>query len=181
MCTRRALLEQLAGTCAALAAAGCVPRVVTAPLLRREPALEEAVALAFLDTIVPGLDDTSRQAARVLADPELPFAPYGRELVLRLCDRGLRLWDEPRFDRLDEAQRVGVVEALLAAGGISGKLVSAGILVVQTAALAGIYDDAHGCPLIGFEATRRPLEPTLGAWPPEVLALAWGDDDGNPP
>jgi hypothetical protein len=156
--SRRRLMAVLGLAAGSLAAPGCllVDRMVSQHrvALGADPTIERDVLRAFVDAVVPGLDQESLRSpnlTRVFYDSDLPFAPYHLDLSAHLCKSAARRHGDWRFHWLSPTHRRAVIAAGLADGGQVGQLYTGAVFLAQAATYSGFYDDAAGCPLIEFE------------------------------
>lgn len=181
---RRELLRRLGLATAGLAVGACTPlRIGLHAWPERfdaEPGLTDRVLRAFVATIVPGVDPGAGDPARPLRDPYYHFSRYRAFLASDLCRRAARRFGEGAFERLPLRRREEVVSDGLHADGTTRRLYVGAVFLVQVATYAGIYDDAHGCPLIDFEGRFRPRPLSEFTYPSPGRFLASGlTDDGN--
>ncbi len=181
--SRREALRQLGAVVAGLAAA-CTPlRVVLHDYPRdfeTDPALLDRVLRAFATTVIPGADPDAPNLVRALGDPALPFAAYRAFFASDLSRRTADRFGEPAFERLSLECRTAVVTDALSADATTKKLYTGAIFLTQASYYAGIYDDAAGCSLIGFEGTYRFRGFDAFTYPdPERFLAAATTRDGN--
>lgn len=179
---RREALRRLGVLTAGLAAA-CTPlRVVLHdyPSAFDTREATERVLRAFVLTVIPEADARDPNLVRAFSDADLRFAPYRGFFVSDLCRRSAARTGDAAFDRLSQADRVAVVQEGLAADATTARLYSGAILVAQASYYAGIYDDAHGCPLIDFEGAYRFRGLAALTYPDPDRFLSWSlTPDGN--
>ena len=172
---RREALRRLGVVTAGLAAA-CTPlRVVLHDYPSAFDAREatERVLRAFVLTVIPEADAHDPNLTRAFGDSDLRFAPYRGFFVSDLCGRSAASTGDPAFDRLSQPDRVAVVQEGLAADATTARLYSGAILVTQASYYASIYDDAHGCPLIGFEGAYQFRGLAALTYPDPDRFLSW--------
>ncbi len=152
--TRREAIRYLGLITAGLAAGACTPlRIVTRSYsddFKRDAELVDRVLRSFATTIIPGAPADSANLVRPFHDRDYPFAPYAQFFASDLCRRSYDRFGHGEFCRLTLAQRTQVVSDGLAADGTTRKLYGGAIFLMQVSFYGGIYDDARGCPLIGF-------------------------------
>jgi hypothetical protein len=181
--SRREAVKRLAQISLTVAAAGCTPLRYALHLypdgLDGTDAGDRVLA-AFARTVIPGAPPEDASIFRPLTDPELPFRRYAAFFAADLNRRARAAFGRD-FERSTLAQRTEVIRRALAATGTTGQLYGGAVYVVQIAYYAGIYDDARGCPLIGFDGAYRfrGLEATSFSNPERYLARHVSPD-GNP-
>lgn len=180
--SRRAALRQL-GVVVAGVAAACTPlRVVLHDYPRdfeTDPALLDRVLRAFATTVIPEADPTAPTLVRAFSDPALPFAAYRAFFASDLSRRAVDRFGEP-FERLGLDRRTAVVSDGLSGDATTKKLYTGAIFLTQASYYAGIYDDAAGCPLIGFEGAYRFRGLDAFTYPdPDRFLAATATRDGN--
>lgn len=187
--TRRDFLRLLtiagAGIAGASLAGACAPLRVGLKLypseLKDNPELLEETLRAFVLTVVPGLPPDDPDLTRALHDESFPLAAHIDVLAADLCERARRLSGSSRFAALDADDRARIVADALDAGGVTTQLYAGAAYLSQVACYAGIYDDAKGCPAIGFEGRFRPDRFADTVYPnPERFLAAASTADGNP-
>lgn len=181
--SRREALRQLGVVAAGLAAA-CTPlRVVLHDYPRdfeTDAALLDRVLRAFVTTVIPEADPRAPDLVRAFGDPALPFAAYRAFFASDLSRRAADRFGDPAFERLSLERRTAVVTDGLNADATTKKLYAGAIFLTQASYYAGIYDDAGGCPLIGFEGAYRFRGLDAFTYPdPERFAAATATRDGN--
>lgn len=180
--TRRDALRRLGALTAGLATA-CTPlRIVLHDYPHVFDAEEESerVLRAFVLTVIPEADAGDPNLARAFGDPELRYAPYRGFFVSDLCRRSQTRTGEAAFERLSLAERTAVVRDGLRADATTARLYTAAILVAQASYYAGIYDDARGCPLIGFDGAYQFRGIETITYPDPERFLSWSATrDGN--
>lgn len=124
---------------------------------------------------MPGADPVAADGIRALWDPELPFARFAGLLARALDKRA-----GGDFAAAGGAAKVAAIDAAGAAGGITGQVVQAGIFIAQVAVLSGVYDDAHGCPLIDFHGTSEPIDLAAQSYRAEELAVVYAASSEPP-
>jgi hypothetical protein len=178
---RREALRRLGVLTAGLASA-CTPlRIV----LHDYPSAfdgEEAsdrVLRAFVLTVIPEADARDPNLLRAFRDPDLRFAPYRGFFVSDLCQRSAARTGES-FDRLNQAERLAVVQEGLGADATTARLYTGAILVAQASYYGGIYDDTRGCALIEFEGAYQFRGLAAITYPDPERFLSWPlTADGN--
>jgi len=181
--SRREALQRLGAVCAGLATA-CTPlRVVLHDYPRdfeTDQALLDRVLRAFVTTVIPEADPAAPDLVRAFNDPALPFAAYRAFFVSDLSQRAARRFGQPAFERLSLEQRAAVVSDGLDADATTRKLYAGAIFLTQASYYAGIYDDAAGCPLIGYEGAYRFRGLDAFTYPdPERFLAPAATRDGN--
>ena len=182
--TRREALGQL-GILVAGLAVGCTPlRIVLRDYpgdFTTDAALADRVLRAFVLTVVPGMPADDPNLARAYSDPYYPFAPYRAFFASDLCRRAEQRFHRADFDGLTAEQRTAVIQDGLAADATTRKLYTGAVFLAQVSCYGGIYDDAAGCSLIGFEGRYRfrGLDALTYPNPERFLAHALSGD-GNP-
>jgi len=182
--SRRQAIRMLAGGVAALAMGACTPATIVLKAYpeeyRKGSEATEAALLAFIDTVVPGLTPTERQAVTVLHDPFYPLAKYSDFLASDL-DRRARKRYRSRFCALPLDQRTAVLEDGFSGDKITQKLYTGAAFLVQAAVYAGINADRAGSRLIDFPGGYT-LTPATAAWLPGAPCFdSWASSiDGNP-
>jgi hypothetical protein len=182
--TRRELLKSLGLLMGGLAV-GCTPVRIALhsypDAFDHDPELVERTLSAFVHTVIPGIMGRPEDLARVYGDAYYPFAPYRGYFAADLCRRARERFGRPRFDLLSPAERNRVVRDGLGADGITKRLYGGAIFLAQIACFPGIYDDARGCPLIGFEGASTGHDTDELSYPtPERYLPAALTADGNP-
>lgn len=181
--SRRDALRQLSVVVAGLAAA-CTPlRVVLHDYPRdfeTDPALLDRVLRAFVTTVIPEADPGAPDLVRAFNDPALPFAAYRAFFASDLSRRAAERFGEPAFERLSLERRTAVVTDGLNADATTKRLYTGAVFLTQASYYAGMYDDAAGCPLIGFEGAYRFRGLDAFTHPdPERFLAATATRDGN--
>ena len=139
----------------------------------------QRVLRAFVLTIIPEADAHDPNLLRAFHDSDLRFAPYRGFFVSDLCQRAAARTGTT-FDRLSQSERLAVVQEGLAADATTQRLYSGAILVTQASYYGGIYDDQHGCALIGFEGAYQFHGIAAITYPDPQRFLSWPlTADGN--
>lgn len=159
MMTRRAAIARMGAAAVGLAAAtGCAPSFVVRSLYPEAGKLDDAsidrALKAFVSTVLPGFEHPERIVA-LFADATLRFDPFRRAFAADLSRRAQSLGRAPTFDRLTPADRLRVVREGLGSRGPGARLYHGGVLLVQVAWVAGLWNDAGACPAIGFEGAHE--------------------------
>jgi hypothetical protein len=181
--SRRAALRQLALLGAGLLA-GCAPmRVVFRALpesLGSEPGADRLVLQAFVTTVVPGVDPADPHLIHHFSDEFYTFAPFREYFSEDLRYRSQRRF-RTTFDSASPAQRTTVIqEGLQEQVPATQKLYTGAVFLTQLAIYGAIYDDARGCPLIGFEGPYRFHGLPATSYPdPESFLARPATRDGN--
>ena len=106
--------------------------------------------------VIPPLDvpTTARDRATPIeldVDVPLPQMDNAEPITLHLNEVDVR----QALEMLSREQRCAVIGSAMSADGTTRKLYSGAIYLTQVACYAGIYDDAVGCPAIGWEGRYR--------------------------
>jgi hypothetical protein len=181
--SRRETLRRIGAAMLTMAATGCGRTFVARALYPEADALSgpevDRVLQAFALTVVPGAEDPAA-IARAFADPTLKLAPYRRVLVAEL-NRHAQGQRAASFDRLDETQRTALVQAGLASGGISGRVLNGAVFLAQVVYYGGLWNSASACPRIGFDGPYVDAGPASLSYPDAASYLpASLTTDGNP-
>ncbi len=179
---RREALRRLGLVAAGLASA-CAPlRIVLhdypAAFDGEEPS--QRVLRAFVLTVIPEADAHDPNLLRAFHDPALRFAPFRGFFVSDLCQRSAARTGVAAFERLNQAERLAVVQDGLAADATTQRLYNGAILVAQASYYGGIYDDKRGCALIDFEGAYQFRGLAAVTYPDPERFLSWPvTADGN--
>jgi len=181
--TRRDVLRRLSILTAGLASA-CTPlRIVLHDYPRsfdEDTACDERVLRAFVLTVIPEAEASDPNLARAFSDPDLHYAPYRGFFVADLCRRAEAQTGATAFERMSLAQRTAAVQDGLQADATTARLYTGAILVAQASYYAGIYDDARGCRLIGFDGAYLFHGIEAITYPDPERFLSWSaTPDGN--
>ncbi len=115
---------------------------------------------AFVETIIPGVEDSKDKGLMVFYDDYFPLAKYRGYFVYDLCHRAQSIFREISFISLNDIQRTSIVEEGEKDNKVTGKLYRGAILLTQIAFFSGIYDSAEGCSLIGFPGSNYGYQPS---------------------
>ena len=131
--------------------------------------------------MLPGAAEDDPDLIRAYHDTAYPLGKYRNFLA---ADLSRRAWDgfgTDAFHQLPLEQRTEIIRCAVASGGTTARLYNGAIFLAQIAFYGGIYDDAKGCPLIGFEGRYRfrGIEATTHPEPERFLARAI-THDGSP-
>jgi hypothetical protein len=181
--SRRRALQQLALIAAGVAA--CTPARVLLQAYPQvfddDPALADRVLRAFAATAIPAAAPDDPDLARVLTDPDFPFAEYAGFLAADLTRRARARFGAASFEQLAPAERAAVIRDGLTADATSRKLYGAALTLAEIAFYAAIYDPQRGCAPIRFSGAYRPRRPSELTYPDPARFLAPpATPDGNP-
>lgn len=182
---RREAVRRLALLAAGVAATGCTPLRVVLRLYPDEfdsqPEMMDRVLRAFVVTVIPGAPIEDPQLVRAYYDPYYPLAKYTDFLASDLSRRAEQRFGTAAFDRLTVDERARVIQDGLEADRITARLYNGAIFLAQVSFYGGIYDDAKGCSLIGFEGRYRFRGVDAITHPePERFFARSISSDGNP-
>ena len=156
--SRRQALRHI-GLLAAGLAVGCMPlRIVLKAYpedFETDPALTDRILRAFVITVIPAAPADDPDLVRVYGDRFYPFAAYRAFFAADLCRRAAERFGTAAFDRLTPEQRTGVIQEGLHADATTQRLYTGAVFLAQISFYGGIYDDAKGCPQIGFDGRYR--------------------------
>lgn len=152
--TRAAFVRQLA-IAAGVTLVGCTPVSI---LLKTYPAkfrndddLVDRVLRAFVTTVIPGAPEDDHYLTRIFHDEYYPFYSLCPFFTSDLCSRSARTFGEERFEMLSLSQRTAIVKQGLSADPVAARMYRGAVFMAQVSFYCGIYDDEHGCALIGFD------------------------------
>lgn len=182
---RREAVRRLALLGAGLAVTACTPLKIVLHLypedFDKDPKRVDRVLRAFVTAVLPGAAEDDPDLIRAYHDTAYPLGKYRNFLA---ADLSRRAWDgfgTDAFHQLPLEQRTEIIRCAVASGGTTARLYHGAIFLAQIAFYGGIYDDAKGCPLIGFEGRYRfrGIEATTHPAPERFLARAI-THDGSP-
>lgn len=182
---RREAVRRLAVLGAGLAAAACTPLKIVLHLypedFDKDPRRVDQVLRAFVTAVLPGAAEDDPDLIRAYHDTTYPLGKYRSFLAADLSRRAWNGFGTDAFQELSLEQRTEIIRCAVASGGTTARLYHGAMFLAQVAFYSGIYDDAKGCPLIGFEGRYqfRGIEATTYAEPERFLARAVSRD-GNP-
>lgn len=182
---RREAVGRLAILGVGLAAAACTPLKIVLHLypehFDKDPELVDRVLRAFVTAVIPGAPEDDPDLIRAYHDTRYPLGKYKSFLAADLCRRTWERWGTDEFHRLPLSLRTEIIQIAVRSGGTTARLYHGAIFLAQIAFYAGIYDDAKGCALIGFDGRYRfrGIEATTYPDPGRFLARAL-TGDGNP-
>jgi hypothetical protein len=148
--------------------------------LGSERGADQRVLRAFVTTVVPGVDPADPHLIHHFSDEFYAFAPFRDYFAEDLRNRTERRF-RTTFDSASSAQRTAVVqEGLREVVPATRKLYTGAVFLTQVAIFGAIYDDAGGCPLIGFEGPYRFRGIAATSFPdPESFLARPATPDGN--
>ena len=166
--------------------AGCTPVKI---LLKAYPAkfredreLADEYLRAFVATVIPGAPIDDPDLVRIYTDGDYPFRPHCAFFVSDLAKRSADLFGEEKFPRLDAVRRTRVIRDGLDSDPIVSRLYRGAVFMAQVSFFGSIYDDARGCPLIGYPGTETYHSPEEMFYPRAAEWLsAEATADGNFP
>ncbi|HSR14109.1 MAG TPA: hypothetical protein VLL51_00045 [Gemmatimonadales bacterium] len=181
--SRRDALARMGAVAAAIASA-CTPARLalgTTPGGFDDPATGEQALRAFVLTVVPGADPSSRSLTQCFSDELFPFRRYRAVFVADLSRRARSRYGQSSFERLRPHERREVVRDGLHGGWITGRLYAGAVFLAQLAVLGGIYAANAAVPQLGFDGEYRweGLENVTWPEPARYLAVT-RTSDGNP-
>jgi len=174
---RRSVLKGLLLAGAGLAV-GCAPTRIVLGLysddFENDAGLTEDFLVAFISTVVPGIDPSTPDLTRQFHDDYYPFAAHRNFFLYDLRKRSEKVAGTPDFPSLSYDQRERVIQDGLEAGGVTRRLYTGAVFLTQIATYAGIYDEDRGCELIGFEGRNRGFRRSTLTYPDRDRFLAEG-------
>lgn len=182
---RRDALRRLGVVSAGLGLAACTPLRIVLHLypddFDRDQELTDQVLRAFVTAVIPGAPVDGRNIIRALRDEAYPLRRYAGFLAADLCRRARDRIRTGAFHHLSLAERTEIIQSAVSGGGTTARLYHGAIFLTQVAFYGGIYDDATGCPLIGFEGRYRFRGVAATTYPDPHRFLCPGrSPDGNP-
>jgi hypothetical protein len=163
----------------------CTPvRVITGAYpsrFKRDGDLDDRILRAFVATVIPGIGGPDPNLVRAFADRAYPFAKYRAFFCSDLSARGGKLCGSRSFDELGATDRTAVVQDGLKSDAITRRLYAGAVFLAQIAVYSGIYDDAHGAPIIDFDGRYRFAGLDAVTYPQPEMHLAHAlTSNGNP-
>jgi hypothetical protein len=109
---------------------------------------------SFLETILPFPDAGRSEMVEYFHAREYPIAAYLHVLLDELDSTSAKRTGRP-WMQATRKQRLEIIHDIQRADGIARKVLDGAILVAQATYYGGAWDDAHGCPAIGYYGTRE--------------------------
>ena len=164
--------------------AGCTPlRIIFKAFpakFREDPALTDGYLRAFVATVIPGVAPDDPNLVRIFTDDYYPFHQHCAFFVSDLARRSGDLFGDEDFPGLSHDRRTRVIRDGLDGDAIASRLYQGAVYMTQVSYYGSIYDDARGCPLIGYPGTETYHSPEELYYPDAVAHLAPEDTiDGN--
>lgn len=133
--------------------------------------------IAFMVTIIPGVQIESVGLTNIYYDHFYPFSPYIKIFAEALDKASVKKFSSEKFSELSTAKREVIVEEILSKGGIIGQLSFAALFMAQLSVYTGRCNSAENCELIDFECKDSETEsyPDLANYTADPITR-----DGNP-
>jgi len=156
---------------------GCTPLQIL--FTKKEPVerVYDRTLIAFIETIIPGVQTESPGLTGIYYDSYYPFSPYIKIFVEDLDKASVKKFNSENFSELSVEQRKDIVEDKLSGGGITRQFTTAALFLAQLTIYTGIYNSEGVCELLDFMCTDSETE----SYPDTVKYI--GDpktQDGNP-
>jgi hypothetical protein len=164
--------------------AGCTPLQLALKAypsrFRDDPVLVDAYLRAFVATVIPGTPADDPNLVCIYTDIDYPFHAHYGFFVSDLARRSDSLFGDEDFPGLDPGRRIRVIRDGLDGDAIASRLYQGAIFMAQVSFYGSIYDDARGCPLIGYPGTESYHDPSDISYPDAAAHLSReSTNDGN--
>ncbi len=105
---------------------------------------------AFVQTVIPGVDENENNMISMYSDSYYPFHFYCGYFIYDLNRRSKRLFENKEFIELPTENRTEVIQNALLGRELTRRLYNGAILMAQVSYYGAIYNEEEGCSLIDF-------------------------------